>query len=191
MTHQIPTDEPAELRAGDTWQWRREDLTDFPASVWTLTYRFKNASNGFEIVAAADGDLYAVSVDATTTSGYAAGEYSWQAQVSDGTSKYTVENGSMTVLASFFATSASTAYDDRSTARKALDEINAKIASGGIGIKEYEINVGGSMRRVAYADLLKWKQYYEALVANEEAAKRAAAGLPDKRRSYVRFSCGV
>jgi len=195
VTFQIPKDEPASLRAGDTWQWRREDLTDFPASVWTLTYRFKNASGGFEIVATADGDQFAVSVAAATTAAYTAGIYSWQAQVDDGTEKHTVENGSMEVLASFFATTASTAYDDRSHARKALDAINAQLEGRATADQqEYEIRVNDSSRRVvkaSFTDLIEAKKYYEGLVAAEEAKDRAAAGLPDKRRTYVRFRANV
>lgn len=191
MPFQIPTDEPLELRAGDTWEWRREDLSDYPASTWALTYRFKNEDGGFEIVAAADGASFAVSVDAATTATYAPGAYDWQAQVSDGTEKHTIEGGTLTVLASFFATSATTAYDNRTHARKALDAINAQLESRATSDQqEYEINVGGSMRRVvkaSLAQLIAAKQYYEGLVANEVAADRAAQGLPDKRRSYVRF----
>lgn len=193
MTFQIPKNEPAELRAGDTWQWRREDLTNYPASSWALTYRFKNASGGFEIVASADGDNFAVDVASTTTAGYAAGDYSWQAQVSNsGTGeKYTVENGSLTVLASFFATPATTAYDDRTSARKILDALDAYMEGrASADQQEYEINVGGSMRRIVHSTLKQITQaraYYAGIVANEEAAKRAAEGLPDKRRTYVRW----
>lgn len=191
MAFAVPLKEPASLRAGDTWQWRREDLPQFPASVWTLTYRFKNASGGFEIVAYADDDFFSVDVAAATTVAYAPGDYSWQAQVFDGTDKHTVESSTLTVLPSFFATAATTAYDDRSTARKALDAIDAYLQGRATSDQqEYEINVGGSMRRVVHSSwkqLLDAKQYYESLVANEEAKARAAAGLPDKRRSYVRW----
>lgn len=196
MTFQIPTDEPAQLRAGDTWQWRRENLSDYPATDWTLTYRFKNASGGFEIVATADGSFFAIDVPATTTEDYAAGDYSWQAQVSNvGTGeKYTVENGDLTVLANFFSGTATDAYDDRSHARKCLDAINAQLEGRATSDqREYEIQLADrSLRRVARASitqLIQARQYYEGLVAAEEAKKRAEAGLPDRRRTYVRFGC--
>ena len=194
MTFQIPKKEPAQLRAGDTWEWRREDISNFPATDWTLTYRFKNAVGGFEIVANADGAFYSVSVDAATTAALAPGDYSWQAQVSDvGGEKHTIENGDFTVLPSFFATSATTGYDDRSVARKALDAIDAQLQGRATSDQaEYEIQLADrSLRRVRRAtimQLIQAKQYYEGLVAAEEAAKRAEAGLPDKRRTYVRFS---
>lgn len=189
----IPTNEPASLRAGDTWQWRREDLTDYPASAWTLTYRFKNAAGGFEIVASADGDNFAVDEDPTTTAAFGAGDYDWQAQVSnaDTGEKFTVESGVLAVEPSFFATSPTTAYDNRTQARKILDAIDAYMAGRATSDqKEYEINVGGTMRRMVhsnYTQIVAARSYYAAIVANEEAAQRANEGLPDKRRSYVRF----
>ncbi|HUO43549.1 MAG TPA: hypothetical protein VMT94_01395, partial [Burkholderiales bacterium] len=68
---EIPRNEPPEARAGLTWQWRREDLSDdYPASSWTLKYWFKQTgANGgkFSIQANADGDNFAILVAATTT----------------------------------------------------------------------------------------------------------------------------
>ena len=72
MAADIPTSEPAELRAGDTWKWTKT-LADYPASAWTLKYRFKNAAGGFEIIAATAGSDYAITVAASTTTAYAAG----------------------------------------------------------------------------------------------------------------------
>ena len=193
MTITIPTKEPAQLRAGDTWRWNRIDLIDYPASSYTLTYRFKNAAGGFEIVADTDGNNYAVSVDATVTQGYASGTYDWQAQVDGPLGRFTVNASSMIVLPSLFAGAATSALDSRSPARMALDAINAQLQKRATADQqEYEISVGGSMRRVVRAtfqQLILAKQYYETLVANEEAAQRAADGLPDRRRSYVRFGC--
>ena len=51
MAASIPTTEPTSLRAGNTWQWRREDLSDYPASTWTLTYHFRNRTSHFDVVA--------------------------------------------------------------------------------------------------------------------------------------------
>ena len=53
MAQSIPTTEPTRLRAGDTWQWRREDLSDYPATAWTLTYWFRNSTDHLDVSAAA------------------------------------------------------------------------------------------------------------------------------------------
>ena len=68
MTATIPTTEPTELRVGDTWQWKREDLSsDYPATSWTLTYYFRNATAYFNVVATADGVHFEVTVAKATT----------------------------------------------------------------------------------------------------------------------------
>jgi hypothetical protein len=191
------TTEPTRIRAGDTWLWRREDLSDYPASSYTLKYRFKNEDGGFEIVAQPDGDLFSVSVPFSTTGGFAAGSYSWQAVVEGVLGRFTVDSGTLVVDASLFSGDASTGVDTRSHARRALAAINAVIEKRATHVhEEYEIRLseGGSWRRVKdtdWADLIKAKAYYESLVASEQASEDAANGRPDKRRTFVRFRCGV
>lgn len=124
MSLQVPTTEPAALRVGDTWAWRREDLGDFPATVWTLTYCFRNAAHFFDVVAAADGDAFAVSVSAVTSADRASGWYDWTAFVSDGTDRHQVARGRIELLPNV-ATAA--AHDGRSFARRMLDYIEAAL----------------------------------------------------------------
>lgn len=188
----VPIIEPLELVIGDTWQWRREDLVDYPAPTWTLTYRFKNATGGFEAVATADGTEFAINVAATATQAYAAGDYSWAARVSDDTSYVTVGEGEVTLKPSLFAGTASAALDMRSDAKKGLDAINAALLSKATNDQmEYEISVGGSLRRIkrcSMADLITARSMYAAEVGREIAAERIANGYGDPRRTYVRFA---
>ena len=72
MAVDIPENEPDTLRAGDTWKWTRT-LADYPASAWTLKYRFKSAAGGFEITATASGDSYAITVAASTSAAVVTG----------------------------------------------------------------------------------------------------------------------
>ena len=98
MTVSVPTTEPAELRAGVTWKWRREDLADYPATTWTLTYWLKQAAAAgarFSIVATADGTAFAVTVAAATTAGYTADTYTWVAVVTSGSEAYEVDRGTL------------------------------------------------------------------------------------------------
>lgn len=124
MGYTVPTSEPSQLRSGDTWQWRREDLSDYPASTWTLTYYFRNASGYFDVAASADGDLFAVSVAAATTAAYTAGWYDWYALVSAGTERYQIGTGRIEVLADV---SAAVAFDGRGWARRMLDLVEAAL----------------------------------------------------------------
>lgn len=170
----IPNQEPASLRVGDTWRWTRS-LEDYPAGTWTLKYRFKSATGGFEIVASAVGTDHSVSVPAATTGGYTAGAYTWMAWVEGGSSeKYTVDSGNCQLEADYRAASASTALDDRSHAVKMVAQIKTWLESHGDGIAEYEI--AGRRMRYDKAGLIKLLNQYELRVQAEENAARIARG---------------
>lgn len=181
-----PTNEPLSLRAGDTWEWRREDLADYPAPTWVLTYRFKNEAGGFEIVAAADGAAHAVSALAATTAGYAAGVYAWVAKVTSGAVVHTVDSGTFEVLPNLFAGAATLANDQRSHARKMLARIEAALEAFELGVKSYEI-AGRQLTRRDTPELLVMRDKYRAEVRNEDAVQALAAGLPNPRMARVRF----
>lgn len=185
----IPTNEPTELRLGDTWEWRREDLSDYPASSWTLKYRFKNAAGGFEITAAADGDAFAVTVAAAVTAAYAsgAGDYSWAAQVSAGAVVKTVDSGVLKVLPNLFAGSAGDASDQRSHARKVLDAIRAVIEGRASKDQEEYSIAGRSLKRTPLADLIKLESTYSQRVAGETAAEALRNGLATGATIQVRM----
>ena len=186
----VPTEEPLELRVGDTWAWRREDLTVYPAPTWTLKYRFKNATTGFEVVAAADGVNHAVSVAFGTTEAYAAGTYDWQAWVENGTSKYTVRVGRAVLLPNLRAGTAGAAQDTRSHARKVLDAIRAVLENRAtVDQEQYQIQ-GRSLTRTPIADLIKLRNLYEAEVKREDAAANGALDGVDPGRYYVRMNRG-
>ena len=187
MAADIPTSEPGELRAGDTWKWTKT-LADYPASTpWTLKYRFKNAAGGFEITASASGNDYAVSVVAATTAPYAAGTYSWIAWVEGGTSeKYTVDTGVCTINPDYRAGTATAALDDRTHARIVLDAIEAVIA--GRATKDQERYKIGERElwRTPIPSLLKLRQHYLAEVKAQQAAEAIKNGLQTGRRIQFR-----
>ncbi len=184
----IPSNEPHTLRAGDTWQWRRDDLaTDYPAGTWTLTYRFRHPSAaGFEIVASASGTAHAVTVAAATTAAYTAGTYAWQAQVSNGAGeKHTVDEGTLTVAPSFFAGLASATYDSRTTARKILDAIE-QLLVGITDVQEYSVG-DVSIKRMSRVELLTARSQLQAEVRAEDMAERLRNGERVPNRLQVRF----
>lgn len=187
MAADIPTTEPAQARAGDTWKWTKT-LADYPASGgWTLTYRFKNASAAFEVAASASGDDYSVTVAATTTDDIAAGLYSWVAQVALAGEKYTVDAGVFTVNPDFHTGTATAAYDGRSHARIVLDAIEAVIEGrASKDQEEYEI-AGRRLKRTPIASLLKLRQLYKAEVAAETAAEAIANGVGSGRKIQFRL----
>lgn len=186
MAADIPTTEPSILRAGDTWKWTKT-LPDYPASTpWTLKYRFKNASGGFEITATAAGNDYSISVPAATTADYAAGTYAWVAWVEGGSSeKYTVAQGYAEVLPDLRTGTATAAQDARGHARKMLDAIEAWLEGHDPAVGEYEI-AGRRMKYIPVAELLKLRNRYAAEVAAEQAASNLAAGLGSGRKIQFR-----
>jgi hypothetical protein len=188
MAADIPSTEPTSARAGDTWKWTRS-LADYPASAgWTLKYRFKNASAGFEIVASASGDDHAVTVAAATTAAYGAGDYSWIAWVEGGSSeKYSVDAGTLSVLADYRSGAVGVALDDRSHARKVLAAIEAVIERRATKDQEEYSLEGRSLKRTPVAELLKLRQRYRAEVDAEDAAAKLAAGQLPGRKIQFRF----
>lgn len=185
----IPTSEPSALTQGDTVQWRKS-LPDYPASSgWSLAYTLVNASGKLTIGSTADGDDHLVGATAAVSAAWTPGAYEWQARVTKGSGAsleaHTVGRGRITVEASLSALSAG--LDTRSTARKALEAIEAYLAdANNLKASSYEI-AGRSLNRYPITELLKLKSHYQAEVRREDAASRMAAGLPDPRRIFVRF----
>ncbi len=181
--------EPPELRAGTTWQWRREDLTaDYPASSWTLKYWMKQlaaAGSHIEITAAADGDNYAVNVSAATTQAYTAGKYAWAAEVFGGSSEvYEVDRGILIVVARFDKASS---LDFRTHARKMLDAIEALLENRATtDILEYTIGTR-HIKKMAPQELRDWRDYYRAEVRLQDAADRVRNGQNAGNRLVFRL----
>jgi len=181
----VAGNEPLKLVAGDRWQWRRDDLGDFPASSWTLTYYFKSATAQFSVVAVADGAAFAVNVLPATTADYAPGEYQWRAYVSQAEDRREVDRGSLTVDPNF---ASAAIIDTRSHARKVLSAVEAVIEGRASKDQEsYSIN-GRSLNRTPINDLLQLRKTYRALVEAEEAQARREAGQKSGNTLLVRFS---
>lgn len=184
MTAPVPTTEPSELRAGLTWAWTRDDLADWPATTWTLTYWCKVLGTGgqkFSIVASANGTGYSVSVTAATTAGYTAGDYSWVAVASAGSESYEVDRGTFKLLPKY---NADAALDDRSHARIMLDAIEALLQNRATkDQQEYTIGTR-SLKRMTKDELESWRDKYLAEVFAEENAERARNGQGGSQLVY-------
>lgn len=182
MAAPTPTTEPSQLIAGDTAKWLKT-LADYSAADgWTLTYTLVNASTKITFDAMASGSDFMVSVPATTTTGWSAGDYSWRSQVSRDGEVYTVARGSVTVQPAFGA-----AVDARSFARVALANIESYLKdANNLAAARYQI-AGRELHKIPRGELLKERDKWKAEVAREDAATNLAAGLPDRRRVMVRF----
>lgn len=188
MAIEIPTTEPARVRAGDTVTWRKS-LEDYPATAgWILYYRLINATAKIDITATADGSDHLVSVAKTTTDDWVAGDYVLVAWVADGTDRVSLPGGRITVLPDLAAVSAA-GYDSRTQAKKMLDAIDAALLSLSTGERLAVVEAETTARRIKYDfnGLQKLRNLYAAQVRAEENAERAAQGLAPRNRINVRI----
>lgn len=184
---------PATLTAGDSLSLYIPSQGYPAADGWSITLLLVPAvSTGTRYTAstsAADPDdasAHLLSVATTATALWVAGEYSWVLQASKAAERVTIATGRTTVRPDPAAVSTA-AMDLRSTARQALDAVNAYLANpANLASASYSI-AGRSLNRHSMADLLALRSRLQVEVSREEAADRASAGLPDKRRIYVRF----
>lgn len=181
----IPTREPSQLTAGDTWQWS-QSFADYPASDgWALAYALRHPSlTAINLAATADADVFLISIPAATTAAYAAGTYSMTGYVSKGDDRFEVFRGSLLVLADPVA---ATTLDTRSHARKVLALVEAALEGrASATLLETEIE-GVKLKRIPHADLLLLRDRYRQEVASEDVATAAAQGLGNPRNIRVRF----
>jgi hypothetical protein len=174
MSLSIPTTEPLSVRAGDTWRWRRV-LPDYPAPIWSLSYALVNAAGKITAAATADGSDHLVSLAPATTAAHAAGAYQWVAHVTDGTDRYQIGAGSITVLPDL---SVATSHDGRSHARRMLDAIDALLEGRATNDELHlvESSLGDMTSRYQPDVLMTWRKHYAAMVASEDRAAAIAAG---------------
>lgn len=169
-----PTTEPTSARAGDTWEWVR-DLADYPAPTWVLTYTLFSAAAVVRITAAASGSQHSVHKLPATTALYTAGRYDWTAHVTNGTDKYQVGAGVISVLPNL---ATATAYDARTHARRMLDAVEAMMEARGTGgdLDLVRTTLGDQSAEFDPAALADLHRQYAALVAAEDRAAARARG---------------
>ena len=182
----IPTSEPDSLRIGDTWQWRREDLFDYPASAWTLIYYFRNATSHFDVTASADGSYFAVTVAKATTAALAAGDYDWIAVVSSATERHEVDSGKLT-LSPDFATDAP--LDARTYSEQLLAAVNAELLALGSSGQVRLVTAALDNRQLTYdtRGLLALRSLLISEVNRERNAAAKARDGTSRNRLQVRF----
>ena len=182
----IPTSEPDSLRIGDTWQWRREDLSDYPASAWTLTYYFRNATAYFDVTATADGDAFAVTVAKATTALRAAGDYDWAAFAISATERHEVDSGKLTLLPDL-ATAAP--FDARTDAEQLLAAVNAELSTMGSSGQVRLVTVALDNRQLTYdtRGLIALRSLLISEVNRERNAAAKARDGTSRNRLQVRF----
>jgi len=180
-----------ELIAGDTLDFLDSVPEYPPADGWTLKYqvvpRFTTPTQApITLTASTSGSDYRVQEAAGITASWKPGAYTWARWVEKaGPIRQSLGNGQLEVKTDPAA--AVQGYDGRSHARKMLDAINAAMEAFSIGVKQYTIG-SRSMTKQDIPELLTLRDRYRAEVANEDAAAKVAAGLPNPRNVGLRFN---
>ena len=174
-----------QLTAGDTLNFATSVCNFSAAEGWQLHYRLVPRASGgaaLQLSSAADGESHRVQASATTTAAWAPGEYSWTSWVTKAAESYSVESGQVTILPNPRTVAAG--YDNRSQARKALDDAKAALAAWSPTRRRYKIGER-EMEFNSTADIIKLITYWEAQVKSEDIL----AGRAEKpaRRIYSRI----
>ena len=186
---------PATIRAGSTIQWRDNEATDslgnaITSSTYALTYylRFNAASEGAMVVGSNYASGWQFTNAASTSVGFDAGVWYWQAIATAGSVSHTLGAGQSTVEAALNYTGTPTAFDGRTQSQKDLDSVQAAIraiVSGG-AVSEYTIGTR-RLKKMDMADLVMLESRLKGMVIREQKAALIANGLGNPTSLYVRF----
>ena len=180
----IPATVPLRFTAGDFLTWRI-GYSDYPASQgWGLSYALVNSAAKITFSATATGDDFLVAVPMATTAAYAAGVYQWQAYASNGTQRFTVASGEITIDANL---AGATTLDTRSQAKRILDAVEAVLEGRASSDQQKYAIAGRSLERTPIPDLIKLRDKYAAIYKSEQSAEAVANGKFGKNRILVRI----
>lgn len=161
---------PGQIRAGDSWSWS-ENLPDYPAPTWLLTYFFTNAAGQFSIAATGNGAEHTVAQNATATATRAPGRYAWYSRVTSGSDAYTLSQGAVDILPAL-----GTVIDPRGPYRRALDSLEAQIAAG-VSWDAASVSIGGRQKSFkSNQDMIAWLAWLKGQAQLEEQGERHGLG---------------
>ena len=185
-----PESEPLKFHAGETVKWKRTDLSDFPASTYTLYYTLVKDGTRITFNSSQDGSTenHAVTLAHATTAAYTVGVYSWSVEARSSSEVYVVDKGVMEILTDYAEQSSGS--DERSVAKKMVDAYESlfanQITNQTIEQLSYSI-AGRSISKLSAEQIrmeyLRWKRIYDSELDNE----RINNGLGTRKRILTRF----
>lgn len=187
MSYFPPLVEPANVRAGDTLDFKRE-LEDFDAGSWTLRYDFVQVGGGgrFNVVAVAEGSAFRVTAAAATTAAWPVGTYAYLGRVTniaDATKVFTVaQSDAFQVLPNLAVTTEGLEH-----ARKVLASIEAVI-EGRATRSDQSYKIGQrELAAIPLPELLTFRLAYKAEVERLDRARDVQSGKRSGRMMLQRF----
>lgn len=174
-----PETEPAQFTAGDRVTWKRTDLgVDYAPASYALKYAARMENSGateIEITASESGSDYIVEVGQTTSAGFKAGVYHWQAYITrtSDAERITIDSGTWEIKPN----RDTTASDPRNHVKRVLDSIEAVIEGRATRDQENYSIQGRSLSRTPIPDLLILRDRYKAEYVREQRAERIKNNL--------------
>jgi hypothetical protein len=178
-------DIPQEITAGDAAAWRFFS-SHFPADDgWEVSYALVNAGGRISFTATADGQTHLVNLDAATTSGWAAGDYHWQAYAAKGAERYTLDEGVIAIRPNFAAQTSG--YDARPHVYIVRDALKA-VAEDRATEAQSSMSIGGrTISEMLPAEIMEAQKLNAAEIMRYERRQRRKRGKPTGSTYKVRF----
>lgn len=172
-----PTGVPIEIVKGDFIQFKITEFSaDYSNALHTMRLIARIATGGSSeiiITATASDSDYLFSVPSATSAEYTAGEYHYQIEIErdSDNERIVVDRGQIDVLLDFDDN-----VDPRHHAEIMLDKIEAILeGKADADVSSYSIN-GRSLNKFSPEELVKWRDYYKAEVANIKRKERIKHG---------------
>lgn len=187
MSVPVKTTEPLIIAAGDTIAFTRS-LQDYPASAgWQLKYELRGVAMPIEFTSTASGDSHSVSVTASETSTWLAGDYTLAGYAvnSNTNERQQFYLNNCTVTANLVA--AAGEESPKTHAQKMLALIEAvQLGKATHDIIESEIEQT-KIKRLSPKELREERSYWQAERNREIAKANVLAGRSNGRNRYVTF----
>jgi len=166
----IPTLEPTAMFIGDSLAWDKS-LADFPATLWTLSYRVLPQTTGTAItlIASASDATHQIRLASGATSAFVAAEYWMLGSVrsNSGDDRFQVYAGPFTIKANPIT---AITFDGRSYLQRVLDLIEASIESNEAPRNVIRYSYGGVTSEVrTLEEALKARAMLISAIAAETA----------------------
>ena len=188
LTAEIQAFTPSIITAGLNAQWKLTFPDYLYADSWVATVYI--IGNGIQYTITGTATSPASSYHlftklASETSAYIAGDYKYKIIVVNGTSKWQMEEGRISILPNFISETGIYSKSENETIlallKKGIKELASKTTS--------QVTVDGvSYTRMTLNEMIKASNHYQFLVNQEIAAEQLSQGFPDPNKKYVRFT---
>jgi hypothetical protein len=180
-TEPVRDTEPTRITQGEGRMETR--FCGYPASLWTLQYRFRGTGTGFNVTATADSDDFAAAVTTTQTAAMSTGKYEWQAwatNIADTTVIRKIGEGTLTVELGFTSGSTGT-VELRSVAKIRCSMPSTPHCSHRRNVDDDRIRDHDTGRHAPRKEITDRgaraaKKYWAAIVSRENQAERVRNG---------------